>query len=492
MNNDNFDEKEVKRKLKQLEGHQLKSRRDFLAHGLMASVGTVLAPTLLGSIYSNAARAIDCGSSTSTITNGIPIMIFDLAGGSNIAGSNVIVGKTGGQMDYLTGYDTLGLPADMHPKNAGQTNSEMGLIFHTDSGILRGILATTQATTRAKVEGGVFCTISNDDTQNNPHNPAYWLTKAGAIGDITQITGTENTDSGGNSVAPLASIIPTLRPVTINAPKDALNLINIGRLGTLFGNDKSVKVLKAIENMSAQRVKNFSRRSLPDQIKDLVNCGYIQSQDALNKFLPQNIDPTLDTNVTAAFNNLNDGNQRKTATIAKMILDGHIGVGTVTIGGCDYHSDERATGEAKDLQIGDLIGRVLELAAKKQKDIIVYVVTDGGVSSNGKIDATTGGRGKLGWGGDNGNRSSSFMLYYRNLGKATLRLANMRQIGAFKDNQNVDSGVNLISNSVTNLSKAVVANYLAISGKENTLETVVGDNPFGANLNNYLVFNKSV
>lgn len=477
---------------KQLEGHRLVTRRDFLSHGLLASFGMVMAPTLLGSLVSNTARALECGAQTSTIANGIPIIIFDLAGGSNIAGSNVMVGKSGGQSDFLTAYDTLGLPSDMHPKKSGQTNSELGLMFHGDSGILRGILATTTAATRAKVDGGVFCTVSNDDTQNNPHNPAYWLTKAGAIGDISQITGTENTESGGNSVAPQSSVIATLRPVVINTPKDALNLINIGRLGTLFGNDKSVKILKAIENMSAERVKNFNRRSMPDQIKDLVNCGYIQSEDALNRFLPQNIDPTLDTNVTAAFNNLNEGNQRKTATIAKMVLDGHIGVGTITIGGCDYHTDERATGEAKDQQIGDLIGRVLELAAKKQKDVIVYVVTDGGVSSNSKIDSTTGGRGKLAWGGDNGNRSSSFMLYYRNKGRATLRTSGMRQIGAYKDNQNVDASANLISNSVTNLSKAVVANYLALSGKENTLDTIVGDNPFSSNYDKYLIFNKSV
>jgi len=485
-------DKNDKNLLKHLEGHQLKTRRDFISHGLMAGMATVMAPTLLSALKINSAYALDCGPASSTIVNGIPILIFDLAGGSNIPGSNVIVGKAGGQLDFMTSYETLGLPQDMHPKNSGQINTELGLAFHADSGILRGILGTTAATTRAKVDGGVFCAISNDDTQNNPHNPAYWLTKAGAVGDISQLTGTENTESGGNSAIPPSSLIPTLKPVVINSPKDALNLINIGRLGTLFGTDKSTKLLKAIENMSADRVAKFDRRSLPDQIKELVNCGYIQSKDALNRFLPQNIDPTLDTNVTAAFNNLNDGNQRKTATIAKMVLDGHIGVGTITIGGCDYHTDERSTGEAKDFQIGDLIGRALELAARKQKDILIYVVTDGGVSSNMKIDASAGGRGKLGWGGDNGIRSASFMLYYRNSGRATLRQNNTRQIGAFKDSANIDATASLISNSVTNLSKAIVANYLALSGKEGTLADVVGDNPFGSNLDKYLIFNKSV
>jgi hypothetical protein len=481
-----------KKRLKHLEGHNLVSRRDFLSHGLLAGFGTILAPTLLSSLQISAAQALECGTNTSAIVRGIPILIFDLAGGSNIAGSNVIVGKAGGQMDFLTGYETLGLPIEMHPKNSGQVNTELGLAFHNDSGILRGIQSTTQITTRAKVEGGVFCGLSLDDTQNNPHNPAYWLSKAGAVGDISQLTGTQNTQSGGNSSAPPTSIIPTLKPITINTPRDALNLINVGRLSTLFGNDKSIKILKTIENMSAQKVNNFNRRSVPDQIKNLVNCGFFQSKDALNRFLPQDIDPALDLNVTSTFNNLNDSNQSKTATIAKMVLDGHIGVGTITIGGCDYHTADRATGEAKDFQIGDLIGRVLELAAKKQKNIMIYVFTDGGISSNGKLDSTVGGRGKLAWGGDNGLRGSSFMLYYQNSGRISLRNSGVRQIGAFQETQTINLAANSISNSVTNLSKAVVANYLALSGKENTLETVVGDNPFGADLNKYIFFNKSV
>ncbi|MDO9183433.1 MAG: hypothetical protein Q7U04_13545, partial [Bacteriovorax sp.] len=484
---------ELKEKQKHMEGHSFVNRRDFLAHGLMAGFGTVMLPSLLSALRIDSANALDCGAGMAAAqARGIPILIFDLAGGSNVAGSNVMVGKTGGQMDYLTSYKTLGLPDSMHPKNSGQTSNELGLQFHADSAILRGIQSTTAASTRAKVDGAVFCASSNDDTANNPHNPIYWLTRAGAIGDLSPMAGTQGTTSGGNSTIPQASIIPTMKPVTINTPKDALNLVTIGKLGTIFGNDKTTKILKAAENMSATKVAQFSRRSLPDQLKDLINCGYLQSQDAINKFLPSAVDPTLDATVTSVFTNMNDADQRKTATIAKLIFDGHVGVGTITLGGFDYHTDNRSSGEDKDFKVGDLIGRVMELAAKKQKDVFIYVITDGGVSSNGKLDATTAGRGKLGWGGDSSQRASTYFLYYRQAGKATLRTAGKRQIGAFKDNENVDLTASLISNNVTNLAKVVVANYLALSGKESTLETIVGDNPFGLNLKDYLIFNKSV
>lgn len=492
FNNEKDKNKLLKEKMKHLEGHKLLNRRDFLSHGLMAGFGTVMLPGLLSMLNSNAAMALECGTGMAGAAAGIPILIFDLAGGSNIAGSNVMVGKAGGQLDYLPTYGTLGLPTSMHPSMAGQTSNELGLQFHSDSAILRGIQSTTATTTRAKVDGAVFCASSNDDTSNNPHNPIYWLTKAGAVGDLSAMAGTQGSESGGNSSAPITSLIPTMKPVTINSPKDALNLVNIGKLGTLFGPDKSTKVLKAIENMSASKIAQFNRRSLPDQLKDLINCGYIQSQDALNRFLPSSIDPTLDAQVTTTFNNLNDGDQRKTATISKLILDGHVGVGTITLGGYDYHTDNRSTGEQMDFKVGDLIGRVLELAAKKQKDIFIYVITDGGVSSNGKIDDTAAGRGKMGWGGDSSQRASTFFLYYRQAGKASLRTAGKRQIGAFKTNENVDLTASLISNNVTNLAKAVVGNYLALSGKEGSLEEVVGDNPFGNNLNDYLIFNKSV
>lgn len=471
--------------------HKLHSRRDFLSQGFLAGVGLTMLPGLLTMLHSNAANALECGLGQQSVVNRIPVMIFDLSGGGNLIGSNVMVGKAGGQMDFVSNYESLGLPTAMHPKNAGQTNNELGLVFHNDSAILRGIKVSTAVTTRAKVEGGVFCAASNDDTENNPHNPMYWLATAGVTGELAPLAGTKNSESGGNSIAPQSSLIATLRPVTLNSPADALGLVNIGRLGSLYGSVKAQKVLKSIENLSAQKVKQFNSKALPDQIKDLVNCGYIQSQDLLNKFSATAVDPTMDPLVTRIFPNIaNNGDQRKTATMAKLILDGYIGVGTVEKGGYDYHDNTRASGEIRDFEVGDLIGKVLELAALKQKDILIYVYTDGGVAASGMTDDSANGRGKIPWVGDSSQRSSSFMLLYRNAGKATLRTADKRQIGAFKDNGAVDTTATLVSNSVTNLSKAVVANYLSLSGQEAKLADVVGDNPFGSNLKDYLFFNK--
>jgi len=485
-------DKKEKNLLEHLNQHQMKSRRDFLSQGMLAGLSYVFVPSVLSMLHSNLSYALECGSSTQMTSNRIPILIIDLAGGGNIPGSNIMVGKAGGQLDFINSYESLGLPSSMHPRNAAQTNNEMGLVFHADSALLMGMRQTASVNTRAKTDGGIFCAISNDDTGNNPHNPSYWLAKAGATGELATLAGTTNSESGGNSAIPMDSKIATMRPVIINRPQDALSLVNIGRLGTLFGTDKSEKIIKSIEKLSESKIRQLSNKSLPDQIKDLMSCGYIQSKDILTKFSTTNIDASMDAQVRTTFNDLNNGNQRKFATMAKLILDGYIGVGTVEMGGFDYHTNERATGEARDLELGNLIGRVLELASLKRKNIMIYVFTDGGVSASGAVDESVGGRGKIPWAGDSSSRSSSAMFIYRDAGRAQLRRANRRQIGHFNDNGGVVSNANLISNSVTNLSKAVVANYLALSGDEGKLVNVVGDNIFGGSIDDYLFFNKII
>src|SRR5690606_18743877 len=91
------------------------------------------------------------------ITNGagkIPFICFDLAGGANMAGSNVLVGGPGGQFDLLStaGYRKLGLPGDMVPgvteanptatSNGDHTDTTLGLAIHSDSTFLHEIHAS--------------------------------------------------------------------------------------------------------------------------------------------------------------------------------------------------------------------------------------------------------------------------------------------------------------------------------------------------------------
>lgn len=292
-------------------------------------------------------------------------------------------------------------------------------------------------------------------------------------------------------MSPLASINPTIAPVTIRNTNDILGLISVGRLNEIFPGNRAEQVMKAIERLSEQKMRQFSNESLPEQIKQLVQCGYINSRDVLNRYTPASLSPAEDPDVTSIFN-LSNSDQMRTASIAKLVLDGYSGAGTVVKGGYDYHTGNRRVGEVRDFDAGRLIGQVIELASRKQKDVMIYVLTDGGVSSRPMIDDTVEGRGKYAWTGDSSVRSSTFMMVYRHQGRATLRSPERRQVGHFDENGAVNRNATLISDNVTNLAKAVVANYLALSGNEGRLAEIVGDNPFGSELENYLFFNRII
>ncbi|MBL7666000.1 MAG: hypothetical protein JNM93_12770 [Bacteriovoracaceae bacterium] len=479
-----------KKKLEHLNGHKLITRRHFLAQGLISGAAYVFTPSIL-SLLAKSAHAQDCGAAAGMLAGKTPVIIIDLGGGANFAGSNVMVGGAGGQKDFLDTYQTLGLTSNLHPDNAGQLNEEMGLAFHADSGILRGIKSVASPNTLAGVDGGIFCAVSDDDTGNNPHNPAYWLNLAGSQGELAQLVGNRNNVTGGNSTAPAASIDASRFPVNISSPNDAIGLVTAGKLSEIFPNQAKVqKVLDTVRKMSESRITAFSQQTLPNQIRELVKCGYIQASDFLNRYSANQLSPAQDPLITQVFTNLNDGNQRSAASITKLVLDGYAGVGTIEKGGNDYHTGNRSVGETRDFEAGQLIGRVLEVAARKNKDLVMYILTDGGVAANGGVDDSQAGRGKLSWTTENGDRSSTFMLVYKaGGGRVSIRNAG-RQVGHFRANGSVETSSSLVGNSVTNLSKAIVANYLALHGQEGQLSSIIGDNPFGSDLNRYLIFNR--
>src|SRR5262247_2115674 len=227
------------------------TRRDFLAQGFTTGAATVVAPAVLGALLGakKAQAALgpdlrflaDPANDICNIQQGagkIPFICFDLAGGANIAGSNVLVGKQGGQLDLLStaGYSKLGLPGNMTPANSTTNfiDTSLGLAFHSDSAFLRGIKTRAQASTLARVTGAVIAARSENDTSNNPHNPMYGIAKAGAKGELLTLIGSQSSDSGGNSMAPAMMIDPTVRPTKVDRTSDASGLVDTGELATLL------------------------------------------------------------------------------------------------------------------------------------------------------------------------------------------------------------------------------------------------------------------
>ena len=466
------------------------TRRDMLSQGFLGTMGYMAGPSLLGLIWERNAFGLTCADPAGAVA--MPaFIVLDLAGGANIAGNNVIVGKNNDQAAFIASYANLGIPDAISPKaNAAKIDSTMGLLWHSDSAMLAGIKSKALAATLANTEGAVFAAISGDDTSNNVHNPTHWVAKAGLKGKYTSLVGVRASDSGGNSAVPAASYNPATRPSVITKGSDALGLLKPGKLATLLSDADVKKIVSATRSMSASRLAMFQEKDMSAQIRDLIQCGYLKGEEMLAAGASEQtaIDPAQDAIMTGIFTGFaNATDQATSVSIAKLVLDGYAGAGTISKGGFDYHGQGRAVSDARDREAGVIIGSLLQAAAAKNKDLMIYVFTDGGVTAAGAPDATTG---KGVYNSDAGQTSSSFVIVHKAGAKPALRRANSRQVGSFTDAGGVDARFNLISNSVENLSKAVVANYMALLGNESKLATVVGDNPFGADLEKYLVFSK--
>ncbi|MET0088710.1 MAG: hypothetical protein ABW068_01610 [Candidatus Thiodiazotropha sp.] len=481
------------------------TRRDFVRQGLMAGLGMVTGPSLFG-LFANPREAQAALSSDlqtlknscgiDTLSGGkIPFICFDLAGGGNIAGSNVLTGRQGGQFDFLTtaGYNRLGLPGDMVPSILNPAsgvsdfiNTELGLAFHSDSAFLRGILEKVSPGNRASINGAVIPACSENDTANNPHNPMYAINRCGADGELLTLIGSRSSDSGGNSVAPADQIDPSVRPTKVDRPSDTTGLVDTGKLVGLFEQSDAVAVMEAMQRISDMKLDWVNTGISSDAVvKELVRCGYVKSADLVDRYGdPAALDVTADPDIIgpifsqAEFDG--DGEFRKTASVMKLVVNGYAGAGTITMGGYDYHTGDRAAGEVRDLRAGRCMGACIEYAARLGMPLMLYVFSDGSVSSNGAVDNSADGRGKGVWTGDNQSTAASFFLVYNPSGPASLMGGTLdeqlrhQQIGYFTADGAVDNGSSPAANNVNQLVLTVALNYLALHGEQGQFTSLFG------------------
>lgn len=491
------------------------TRRDFLRQGLISGVGAVTGLSLF-SMFANPRMAQaalsqdlqDIAAAAGCPVGGpaggmVPFICFDLAGGANFAASNVLVGGVDGQLDFLgtAGYSKLGLRGDEIPSrndtnNLSFVDTSLGLAFHSNSAMLAGILEKAGATS-GFVNGAVIPARSENDTGNNPHNPMYGIARTGADGQIVTLIGSRNSDSGGNSMAPDYLIDPSIRPTKVDRPSDVTGMVDTGKLVGLLEKDDAIAVLESVARLSNSKLSHVST-GVPTReavIKDLIRCGYISAADLADRFAGVPIDPD-DRSVSDAEGGAivgagrifseaefdGDGEFRKTASVMKMVIDGYAGAGTVTMGGYDYHTGDRTTGEARDLRAGRCIGACLEYARRKNSPLMIYVFSDGSVFSNGMEDSNNG---RLVWTGDNQQGAASFFLVYNPGGAPAIvgatpdEQARHQQIGYFRDSGDVETASSPAANNVNLLVETVVLNYLALHGAQGQFPTLFPNHGLG-------------
>ena len=473
-----------------------RTRREFLAQGFLTGAGSVIAPTLAGMLaYPRAARAtlasdIQNAVTACNITTGagkIPFICFDLAGGGNIAGSNVLVGGPHGQLDFLSvaGYSKLGLPGSMVPNASATGNfvdASFGLRYHSDSAHLRGMKARASAATMAGTTGTIIPALSQNDTNTNPHNPMYGIYQFGARGGLLNLIGSQSSQSGGNSMAPPTMVISEAMPTKISSSQDSKGLVSTGQLSTLLPNANDVtNVLESMKRVSDAKytapgvtayASNAALNTAALGPTGVEACSFTKAAYTVDRYSnPAAVNPDVDPNIVGASGIFQtaeyqaNSDYQKTAAIMKLVIDGNAAAGTIEMGGFDYHSGNRMDGEAKDLNLGNCIGAVLEYASRVGKPVMIYVFSDGSLASGGMIDNSVGGRGKGVWTADNQNVAATYFLVFNPAGRAVSAQANPElslQIGNFNPDGSQNTTGSPAGNNVPNLVQMVVLNYMGL------------------------------
>ncbi len=494
-----------------------RTRRELLRQGFLGGSAMVLGTSLINVFGARDAyaRLADCGNFNTLVdqcgiaTQGagkIPFICFDLAGGANIAGSNVLVGKQGGQLDFLAtaGYGRLGLPGDMIPSITNPdtlsrdfVDSRLGLAFHSDSAFLRGMMSRMSPSRASQVDGVVLPARSDNDTGNNPLNPMYGINKAGANGELMALIGSNTSDSGGNSMAPADMINLEVRPIKVDRPSDVTGLVDTGKLVGLLSQADAVEVMRSMQCISSRKIERMDTRLSRDaDIKEAANCAYVKSAILAERYGdPSQLDPLQDDNIigggTAIFSPTemnSDSEYAKTAAVMKLVVNGFAGAGCVTMGGFDYHTGDRSTGEIRDFRAGECMGACIEYAARIGVPLMLYVFSDGSVSSSGMIDNSSDGRGKGVWTSDNDTTAAAFILVFNPGSRPSLVASQVdkRQIGYFRTDGSVETGSSPAANNPNLLTKTVILNYMALHGEQGSFNSLF-DGGLG-NLSNSIAF----
>src|SRR3984893_6924147 len=161
------------------------TRRQLMGAGFLSGPAFVLAPAWLGALLKAQradALALDndmakiqpeCklqnpqnGGGAVGTTGPVPFITIHLVDSASLAG------MAGRPTNFIStaGYNKLGLPGAIVPTSSTFIDMSLGLPFHSDSAILRGIKSKASAAALLKVNGVVIPARSQNDSNMNPLN----------------------------------------------------------------------------------------------------------------------------------------------------------------------------------------------------------------------------------------------------------------------------------------------------------------------------------
>jgi hypothetical protein len=330
-----------------------------------------------------------------------PFITVNLQGGAALAG-NII--PLDANKNLLRSYSKLGMGL---PGNFATIQS-MGAAWYIDSGLLKGIKSIITENESLKIRVFAIANQSKSDTTSNKLDVSGLIAMSGLKGTYFHNVGTSNTTTGiGHDFA-------------ITAP-----------------------ALPFILSNSSEYIAKLPASTNPNPLAD----SSIASTWALtNNTSPSSINMTF---AAATLNALNHNS-------------GTVGL---TLGGYDYHNGTRATGDAKDFQAGELLGRIIKTALIKNQKTFIYLTTDGGIVS---ADSDQPGSPWI------ADRNEAALQVFFVVDPTNSYTYDHYFIGAFTAEQIVDP--NSVAGIDTEKAAAIVAcNYLAFNDQRGLCPTLVGN-----------------
>ncbi|MBC7660497.1 MAG: hypothetical protein H7249_12435 [Chitinophagaceae bacterium] len=482
-----------------------RTRRELLGAGLMSGLAYAMIPSIFTLTAQKAFAAPVCsksGESTGAIkTPGY--LHLELSGGLAMSG-NFMIGKQGFGADFAPlasgGYAALGLGSSQIPGKVALDAAIKGQ-FHPASAFLAGMKSVMSAEAMAKTVAVGMAGTSADDSANNPLNPTQLVAKVNGLqGSLVQLVGSGSQPNTLGKTMPLnVAQDPGLAKAFIKDEASLTNLVNPGLIATRFNKktDASNITAELAHQLSASKLAVLQNKDIPQDVKDLVECGYLGAKDLVNLSAAA-LTPSTDkivsgTNFNAlTFASLNKPNtpSQKGLIMGKLLVDGNASCATIEVDGCDYHGKGRVAQDAKDFICGQTVGIALEIAHRKAAPLFVALTSDGSVSSQGAGGAAD----RFDFTSDNGTHGMVMMIA---IGSTERPNTKSLQIGAYNDAGAVDSTVaSLTAKTAAAQALCIAYNYAAFSGRmaqfESTLSASGTANPFKGAESTYLAFEPKV
>lgn len=467
---------------------QLASRRAFLGHGFQLTAGALMLPSLPALVGLQRAWGATCPAPGAGTGRFVAHIHLDGGAGTNafaqpfLAGRAPVANANRGVLGHAPGstYQQVGRGS---PLQVGVGFLEGLTTAIADTGAnaaLTSALADVRVLTCAH--------NSNDDTDSNLKDlsalfaslPGYAGSSLGLIGD----------DSRHRLVLP--SNAP-FSPVRVNSIGGLRNLVATPTIGgvTQAMSQKLWDFLQGVSPSQLERISGSDMISGADYAQ-AIECGVGTNLGNAAVSLANQVDARSavyrdrsGADVSASFRGIwgvaAGGADNRNSTLASLVGTAATGVSQgmlARLGGYDYHGENKASTDAKNLAVGLLVRNVVATARLLGVELVLYLATDGNIGwANQSANS------------DRGSGSVSCIVYLPAAGAAVPAardiLPTYGQLGYFNGDPNPVSqrtGVGSVStDQVSSLVLAAAAGYL-VSGEAGITEVLAYSDGNGGSL----------